>query len=441
MAFLGGASRFDAIQIVPLRVTAALFLIPALLFLTRQSAARHRALLLIFGLYVVLVAVQLLPLPPSLWQSLPGRDGIAAMDDLLGLSDSWRPLSLTPTRTWNVLGSLAVPGAALLLAVAMARSSQVLLKITGAVGLAGAVIGILQVISGKSSPLYFYELTNFGSPVGFFANENHSGIFLACTLLILARLGLDARKTSKGPGAPAAYAGAFALVLFCALIGGSRAGFAASAGAVLISAFMVWIARPAKRSRSSPRREVEAGVTNKVVVVVPIVLLGLAVAAFLSLDRAPALTDILAEDTFADMRWEIYPIQVEMMQMFWLTGSGFGSFEQVYQIFEPTRLLMPAYVNQAHNDWIQILIEGGIAAGVLLAVLLVWIVFGIVALARSRSSPVILIFWISIFMLVGAASLIDYPLRTPLFQAIMVWLLVAFALDVRDTKATISRNR
>ena len=42
----------------------------------------------------------------------------------------------------------------------------------------------------------------------------------------------------------------------------------------------------------------------------------------------------------------------------------------------------------------------------------------------------------SVFVIVGAASFIDYPLRTPLFQLVAVWLLLALSRDIRDMKAT-----
>ena len=105
----GGASRYDAIQIVPLRALSCLLLVPALYYLTVGQLRKERVLLTLFGVLVLLIAVQLVPLPPFVWQELPGREGIVRLDEALGLQDVWRPLTLAPMRTWNALGGLIVP--------------------------------------------------------------------------------------------------------------------------------------------------------------------------------------------------------------------------------------------------------------------------------------------------------------------------------------------
>ena len=125
-----------------------------------------------------------------------------------------------------------------------------------------------------------------------------------------------------------------------------------------------------------------------------------------------------------------------MLEGQWALGVGFGSFEQVYHIYEPSELLMPSYVNQAHNDWAQFTIEGGVLAGLLLTGLLVWMVRAIGTMLLHRTRRVDAIFWMSIFAIVAAASLVDYPLRTPLFQLVTVWLLLALSRDARDMNAT-----
>ena len=96
---------------------------------------------------------------------------------------------------------------------------------------------------------------------------------------------------------------------------------------------------------------------------------------------------------------------------------------------------MPSYVNQAHNDWAQLIIEGGAMAGLLAIGLFAWGAKRIAAIAAHRALRADAIFWISIFAVVGAASLIDYPLRTPLFQLVSVWLLVALSRDARNMGA------
>ena len=436
-AFTGGASRFDAIQIVPLRSLSALFLVLSLFLLTKERLKAERALIILFSCFALIVMLQLVPLPPRIWQSLMGHIGILPLDTALGLEGTWRPLTLTPMRSWNVLGSLIVPAAGLMLAIAVRASALTLLRIVAGLGVLNALFGLLQIVMGRSSVFYFYEVTNRGGAVGVFANENHAAVFAACSMLVVTLLGLKARKGRSAVWERLIYPAAFFLILSVALAGGSRAGFVAVIGTILVSMTMLALS-------PRPRRGLRAGQSAgrwfdqhpRLILAFPVILVSLTAAAFLALDRAPAFRDILVRDSFEDLRWSLWPVIIEMLEGHWALGKGFGSFEQVYHIYEPSGLLMPSYVNQAHNDWAQFIIEGGVLAGSLLTGLLIWMVRAIGAMSFDWARRVDAIFWMSIFAIVAAASLVDYPLRTPLFQLAAVWLLLALSRDVRDISAT-----
>ncbi|MXO95852.1 hypothetical protein GRI34_05380 [Erythrobacter aquimaris] len=436
-AFLGGASRYDAIQIVPLRTLSSFLIIPALYYLTHHDLKREVALVSLFGMLVILIGSQLISLPSEIWHTLPGRNAIRQMDSALGYGDIWRPLSMAPTRTWNAFGSLVLPAAGLLLAIALRARTRDLLQIIAGLGILNAALGLLQVISGRSSPLYFYELTNWGSAVGIFANENHSAIFAACSLLVVARLGLETRIERSASWLSIFYPAVFFFIILVALVSGSRAGFAACLGAALISSIMIAVS-PSRRSVKSVSDQESRWSRRRpyLIAFIPLTVLAMTVIAFATLGRSPAFSDILARDSFADLRWSILPVISEMLSTYWLVGSGFGSFEQVYQIHEPSALLMPHYVNQAHNDWLQLLIEGGVIAGGLLIGLATWVVKAIARIFSAREASGLGIFWISIFSVIGAASIVDYPLRTPIFQLVLIWLLVALSRDQRGAEDT-----
>jgi O-antigen ligase len=98
-------------------------------------------------------------------------------------------------------------------------------------------------------------------------------------------------------------------------------------------------------------------------------------------------------------------------------GSGFGTFDPVYRMFEqPTTLLRP-YVNHAHNDWLELLLEGGIPAAGLALAALFWFVLRTTGVWRSthggKSSHALLARagWIIIALFLFH-SVLDYPLRT-----------------------------
>lgn len=435
VAFLGGSSYPNTFQIAILRPLAPLFLIPALLNLDLDRLNEARLPVFLLGALGAWMALQLIPLPPGLWQALPGRVVLAELDAMMGQFDLWRPISLAPARTFNALASLVVPIAAALLVLAYRMRSAQLLILLSALGVLDALLGLGQIVSGAKSPLYFYEFTHRGSPVGVLANENHSAVFSAIALLVITRLGTigaqgGAMRTVRFAAAPA-----YGLVLLAVLVSGSRMGLSLAALAVITSGLMLLLSNLTEETGAAAPRPERAGIlapNPRIILSVFAAAIALTVIAFLLLERTPAFEKILSSNVFEDLRALIWPTLQQMMATFWLTGAGFGAFEDVYRIYEPTTLLQSRYVNQAHNDWAQLVIEGGLPAVALLAVLLAWIGWSIRSLIFGREAALCVgLSWMGIFAILAAASIVDYPLRTPVFQAAAMWLLVLLAQDRR----------
>lgn len=437
VAFTGGASRYDALQILPLRTVSALFAVTGCYFLASGRGTTERALAYLFLALVMLMAIQLVPLPIQVWSELLGQQMVVELDSVVGLTAEWRPITLAPMRTWNAIGSLIVPCAALTLTFAFTRTSRPLLQAVAALGLLNAILGLAQILGGRYTLLYFYEVTNAGGAVGLFANENHAAIFAACSMLVVAFLSMRARLAGEARWWQIAYIAAFFLIFFIALITGSRAGFVAALGSLMATLLMVSMAqRPSRRRRGSGKMRRWLERNPRAIILVPFAVLSGLVVIFVALGRAPAFADIFARDPLADLRWSVWPILAEMLSVHWLIGTGFGSFEQVYQVFEPRSLLMAKYLNQAHNDWLQLIIEGGVAGGLLLVAVIGWIAKNVVTLTGSSLGWVSVIFWATLFAIIGGASLVDYPLRTPVFQVSTIFFLIALSRDARDKNIT-----
>src|SRR5262249_38921485 len=123
--------------------------------------------------------LQLIPMPPSLWSGLPGRGEIALAYEAAGMTLPWLQISLYPTATWLGLLSLLPATAVFLAALSLdRRSRRVLILVILIVIFASAVLDMLQIMGGEESPLRFYDVTNRGRAVGFFANSNHNAAFL-----------------------------------------------------------------------------------------------------------------------------------------------------------------------------------------------------------------------------------------------------------------------
>ena len=430
-------------QIAALRPLAALFLIPAFSFLSFEQLKQAKTLVLLLALLTLWMAIQLVPLPPSVWQNLPDREALVALDDAAGLEGAWRPISWVPSRGWNALTSLVVPISALLIALAMRANARMLLLIIVGIGLLDSTLGLLQVIGVRSSPLYFYAITNRGLPVGIFANENHSAVLSAIVLLVVARLAATSKSEKEPAWLRLSYAPIFVIILLSALVSGSRAGLVMSVLALLAAALIAWTSVTASRRR---RRQghVEQWIAThpRSLLLIFLGVIGLLIAAFIGLERAPGFEDLFSQNAIEDIRWKLWPVLEQLIGTHWLFGIGFGSFEELYHINESNALLLPSYVNQAHNDWAQLVIEGGLPVVTLLVALFGWIV-GSLGVLLNRSAQVLrdLVFWGAIVAILCAASIIDYPLRTPIFQIVGIWLLCALVLERSEQPQLDRSNR
>ena len=66
------------------------------------------------------------------------------------------------------------------------------------------------------------------------------------------------------------------------------------------------------------------------------------------------------DDIMEDLRWPVASVTLKAAQANLPFGTGFGTFVPVYQTVEPRTLLLERYVNRAHNDWLELGLEGGV---------------------------------------------------------------------------------
>jgi O-antigen ligase len=376
--------------------------------LTEQAPLMPRAgrqLLWIAGLLALLVVLQLVPLPSSLWTTMPGRGFLAEGFHMLGLSLPWLPLSLSPYDTAAAALTLLPP---LALVVGMLRlrdwsASWMLAAILLGVA-ASILLGILQVTAGDGS-WYFYKITNLGTAVGTFANGNHFATLLLVSLPVLAALATTRWRTAKDKqgrsltGALALAAGAVLLLGF--LINASSA--------VLLLGLPVAIGSALLAVRLPPRR----------------VRQGLLAIALLLVIAAGALVTVGKNlpgwGTTASIatRMEYWSKTIHATRDEAFTGAGFGTFQQVYRRYEDPGAIDRFYANHAHNDYLEIALEGGAPAILLTLLFLMW-------WARQGRDA-----WTSpaasteqkAAAVASAAILLhssfDYPLRTAAIAAVM----------------------
>jgi len=116
-----------------------------------------------------------------------------------------------------------------------------------------------------------------------------------------------------------------------------------------------------------------------------------------------------------DLRWQINRIAWVAAMDFFPVGSGIKSFEPVIQLFERPHELFDELINNAHNDWLELFLEGGIPAGLIMGAWLFWLTRKTFSSKDSSkdervdrlASAALITLW-----LLAIHSLGDYPLRT-----------------------------
>jgi O-antigen ligase len=433
----GGASRYDVASLLILKPAAMLVCAAALATMRREHWHGRRWLVFLIAAFLGLNLLHLVPLPPSIWQSLPGRDAIAETDRLVGLGDVWRPLTLTPMNGWHSLTSLFVPLAVLLLAVQLNRAELFrLLPWLIGLGLLSGLVGMMQVAGGSQGPLYLYQITNHGSAVGLFSNRNHAAVLLAILLPMLALHAATTEGTMDRQRARLFASVAAAVVLLpLVLVTGSRAGLFAT----VFGLFAAWFLyrRPQQgRAVRSANRKVQR---NLLLVLAGAVLAGVTVLTVV-FARAEALRRVL-EPTPADgARGNYWKVSMDLFWQHFPVGSGAGSFVEVFEGIEPEKLLDLTYTNHAHNDWLEISLVYGLPGMLLLAFFLLLFVRRAAALLRrgkdsTRAEDFGKLATI-IIVILGAASIPDYPLRTPIMMSVFAISLLWFTAS-RDEGAPV----
>src|SRR5262245_32423088 len=98
---LGGGTRPGFLSDVVIQLLAIPLLVMALHRLASLPSTKGLRWPLLFCLAIVLVPVcQLVPLPPSVWTTLPNRGAVAEAYLLLERELPWLPLSVSPRATW-----------------------------------------------------------------------------------------------------------------------------------------------------------------------------------------------------------------------------------------------------------------------------------------------------------------------------------------------------
>lgn len=423
---LGGASSQGILGNALLQFLAVILIVWVLLCDGPESVSHPKGprIRWVVAAAILLACAQFVPLPPTLWSQLPGREELATGFDLLGMPLPWQTVSMAP---WSTLASLTwcLPAIAMFMVARSPRGPSLATVATVLVTLAviSIALGVEQLITGN---LYLYETTNYGTPVGLFANVNHQASFIICALLFwTAHQSLGGAHLSS-PGKPLPRVIFYGVSLYF-VVGVILCGSVAGSSLLVLAILGSWFC------------------SNSDIRWWPAVLAALLVLSIVSATAyvfaGSAASDIFLDTTQPGMsRADFWRIGFKMLIHYLPFGSGIGTFQELYPLFENPAVVDRTYVNHVHNDYLELLIEAGAFALVLIIVFAVCLARCAVSLFRRDIDFASRACGLAVLVL-ALHSFVDYPLRTAALSSIFALALGYLARRPVDGGASQKRDR
>ena len=403
---LGGASRLNPVALTVLSTLGAAMLVILLILPGRVASPRRYPVT--FGLLIALYTVSLLqlaPLPPGIWSTFPGHGIIAEGFTLLSLEQPYLPWSLAPQDTLKGLLWFIAPTAVIILTLSVSweRVSRIARIFPLSAVIATTTFGFVQFFAGPNSPFYFHAFSNTNYPIGVFANANHQGIFLVMCMPFLAAVAGRWRQKWRAGTTEAGRLYIIALIIIWTVLAIVAAGSLASYILGVVIGLMSSVLVLGKKST------LNTGVLTTGLVVLAVVVLTTFTSPLLEgLGQGSYFGDGLARS--ATHERTITAIKDHMPM-----GSGLGSFEKVFKTYEEPNEVTRTFMNHAHGDYLEFVLEFGVFGVLLLCSFLIWFMTTFIYIwsgkfdaegERLRKAASLAIAALLIH------SLVDYPVRT-----------------------------
>ena len=327
------------------------------LVLRSTSLSLNRLQWPILGM-IVLGLMQLLPL------RAPDNAGLA-------ISPA-RTLSLDPYATRLVIvqvASLFVYFAATLIFTDTSRRLRTLVRTITIFGFLLAMFGLMQSLTSDGTRVYWFRQLTQSTAFGPFINRHHFAGYMELAIAIpLGLLFTGAVEKNKR----VLYSFAAMLMGVALLMTNSRGGVISLGAEILFLAVVGTTAR-SRNGQRLPRRErarvamVRAGLAFALIMAL--------IGGALAFGGTDIFTRLLGTPTASDPttgRAHFWSVALNVIKAYPITGSGLGSFGVIYTRYDSRNGLFR--LEQAHNDYLQTLSDGGII-GAALGLWFIWILF------------------------------------------------------------------
>jgi hypothetical protein len=393
------------------------------------------------------IAVQVLPLPAGLVTALSSSASVASRYQVgAAPTASMSLLSVAPGETITVVLQLA---ALLLLSLGLSSwlrstrdSVSAFARNASVIAAAIAIEAIVQqgTFNGK---IYWFWTADGGTwgtnnYFGPFVNRNHfAGWMILASALAAGRLAAQAAVagarvkpgwrnrilwlSTHEAGGLMLTACALLIMLVSLVWTMSRSGIAGCAVALLV----VTLAAAARTT---------GGARRLFVPLVIVALLGAGVAS----KGAGTLTSWYATTDTLQWRFNQWHDAMALLRDFWVTGSGLGTYGILTLIYPQTDITVHAA--QAHNDYLQLAVEGGLLVGIPVLIAIAALVRTIVKRLRTPQDE--RTWWIRLGAVAGIAGIAvqeitDFSLQIP---GVAVLFAVVVAIAIHEP-APVSQKR
>jgi O-antigen ligase len=380
-----------------------------------------------------LVLLQLVPMPPGLLRLVSPGSFSFYNDHLLLPLTAWRPISVSPPDTVAGLTCLAA-FSLLYLAVFREMAGSLwrrrLMRTVVGAGAAITVVAFLQAVSPEPRKIYGIFQPRWDWAVfGPYVNRNHFAGYLVLATPLAMGFALEAfsrLRSARGrsrrgwllvgerEGTAAVRWSAVVMVLVAGLLASqSRGGVSAFAVVTVVFLLMIVFGRALPLTTRERRWMALAGL---VLVAAGLYWVGLGgvVSAF-------EVRGVRAS------RLDLWRDMLPMVPRFPVFGDGWNAFATAYPWYQT--IWRTEWIGEAHNDYLQVLLDGGVVGLLLVAGLLVVVFRG--ALARAPRSPLDLGLFAALLAL-ALHEVVDFNGQIPANAATWISLAALAVAPVRD---------
>jgi len=324
-----------------------------------------------FLLFLFYILFQLIPLPPFIVEFLsPDAFKIHQATHLITGTESWMSLTLNPKATLSEFFRYSTYGMFYILTVQLLSKKGMLQATVLVITLFGGLLAfssILQFYLTEDMALWFRHIPDNSIVVGPYVNHNHYAGLMEMIFPVVLGLFLFYRprigNTSLIKGIAEIFSqekanihiliGASALLIVVSIfVSLSRGAMISTCLSLMLFTFFLL------------KRKISKGNTTLIIGI--IILSALSIGWFgwdQILERFARLKN--AQGIIYESRLDFWKDTLDIIRHYKITGSGMGTFSHIYPLHRS--LNSDRFLTHAHNDYLELLAEGGIIGFLLIA--------------------------------------------------------------------------